>query len=155
MEIEVDQLADVLFVQNINNSVVEMSLGGIEDNKDLFYFCLDLFCKGLVILFGKNNTIIINDITSDQFELIKTKMGNAGIRVDLNVIAKTETFSTEINIDDDSPSDIPETLLFPNVNIQHIELMPDDLDLTQYNFEINLNKTLKYVITFNLFHRVV
>ena len=53
------------------------------------------------------------------------------------------------------PSDLPETVLFPNVNIQHIELMPSNLDLSQYNFEINLNRNLKYVINFNLFHKVL
>ena len=43
VDMEIDDLASFLFTKNINNITTELSLGGIADNKDLFFFCLDLF----------------------------------------------------------------------------------------------------------------
>lgn len=152
-EIEVNELARFLYTDNNQDAVIELSLGGIEDNKDLFYFCLDLFCKGLVMLFGDNNKLVINNITTEQFESIKRKMGNAGIQVDLAVL----TFDRKIDIHDDDglPEDLPASALYPNINIKDIELLPNSLSLTDYKFEINLSPTLTYQITFNLFHKTV
>jgi hypothetical protein len=153
LEIEVEQLARFLFKDNVHDTTIELSLGGIEDNKDLFYFCLDLFCKGLVFNYGTGNKLVVNNITKEQFETIKTKMANAGINAHLDVIVKDkpEGMGTDTN---GSVDDLPESALYPNVNIEKLELMPNSLDLTDYKFEINLNPTLSYVISFNLFHKV-
>lgn len=153
-EIEVDELARFLYSHNKQDSVIELSLGGIEDNKDLFYFCLDLFCKGLVMLFGDNNKLVINDISLDQFESIKKKMGNAGIKVDLDIIQTQSTPDGKFD-EDDLPSDLPLTALYPNINIKDIETLPNSLPLSDYKFDINLSPTLTYRITFNLFHKTV
>lgn len=163
IELEVDQLAEFLFKKNLNNAVIELSLGGIEDNKDMFYFCLDVFCKGLVMMFGKDNRLVVNDITLDQFDLVKQKMKNAGIDVTLDVIQRGDAPNTD-NIKDaadercplkDVPEDLPEETLYPNVNMRHIEYLPHDLPLRSYHFEINLNSYLSYFISFSLFHKTV
>lgn len=163
VEIQIDELAEFVFKTNKMDAVVELSLGGIEDNKDLFYFCLDLFCKGLVLLHGKgDNTLIVNDITMEQFDVIKRKMKNAGIEVTLNVITSPgdsghAATPVEYDLQDDCnpPTDLPVEALYPNVNIDEVEMLPGNLDLKDYKFEIHLSPQMTYSISFELFHRVV
>lgn len=150
VELEVDDLAKILYDVNKTDTVIELSLGGIEDNKDLFYFCLDLFCKGLVMLFGEDNKLIVNTISIDQFEIIKRKLHNAGINVTLTLFTP-EPISHE---DYDVP-DLPTSCLYPNINIEDIEIMPNNLPLNDYKFEIKLSPEIAYKISFELFHKVV
>ena len=81
----INDLADFIFIKNVNDSIIQLSLNGVEDMKDLFYFCLDLFCKGLVILFGQDNKVEVEIITLEQFMLLRKKMANAGININLNI----------------------------------------------------------------------
>lgn len=156
IEIEVDQLAEFLFKLNTSNAVAELSLGGIEDNKDLFYFCHDLFCKGLVMLFGNESKVIINDLTTEQFQAVKQKMANAGINITLDVVTSDNIINTDADnvTSSDGPCDLPQTVLYPSINIQDIELMPSNLDLNAYKFKVHLSPNLTYVISYNLFHKV-
>jgi hypothetical protein len=149
IEIEVEELARYIFLLNKNDSIIELSLGGIEDNKDLFYFCLDIFCKGLVLLFGVDNRIIINDLSLEQFNVMKQKMLNAGVLVTLDIIAAPEPKDND-DFQGNCPRDLPTSALYPRVNIKHIELLPNDLKLTDYKFEINLTPTLTYIIQFDI-----
>ena len=43
VDMHINNLAEFMFLRNVNDAKLVMSLGGIEDAKDLFYFCLDLF----------------------------------------------------------------------------------------------------------------
>ena len=74
VDMHVNDLAEFMFTKNKSNALIELSLGGIENNKDLFFFCLDLFCKGLVILHGTENKVDLDSITMEQFGDIKNKM---------------------------------------------------------------------------------
>lgn len=163
IEIEIDNLVDIIFLKNKNNAIIELTLGGIEDNKDLFYFCLDLFCKGLVILFGDNtNSVIVNSIEMEQFAVIKKKMHNAGIDVTLDIINNytNVSYNEEHENQNEYPPDIPKSSLYPkilvsicNQNISDIQ-ENNNVPLKDYKFDIHLTETLLYRISFNLFHRV-
>lgn len=155
LEIEVDQLADFLFIKNSKDAIIDLELGGIEDNKDLFYFCLDLFCKGLILLFGKDNSLIIEDISQDQFMIIKQKLSNAGIGVSLDIL-ELEQIKQEKELKDiiEGPDDIPTQSLYPYVDFKTLEYLPNNLSLSSYYFDINLSEKLTYRISFDLFHRV-
>jgi hypothetical protein len=139
MEIDIDYLAEFLFLRNTSNSLVELTLDGIEDNKDFFFFCLDLFCKGLVLLYGKDNKIVINDIDEEQFESVRKKLENAGILAKLTVHTLPPL----------SPDSV-----FPNVNIAELKELPANLDIDSYVFKIDMNPQLAYNITFQLIHKV-
>ena len=41
IDVEVDELSDFIFLKNTNDAIIELELGGIENNKDLFCFLLD------------------------------------------------------------------------------------------------------------------
>lgn len=130
VSMEVDDFADFMFRKNINNAQIELSLGGVENNKDLFCFFVDLMCKGLVILFGQDNRIELEQLTIDDFDMVKKKMGLAGIEVVL-----------DIN---------PNTMNLPvSLNIREIETFPDNAPIGTYFFRV-VGLTMVYEIRFKL-----
>lgn len=160
IETDIDSLVEYIFVKNKNDAIIELTLGGIEDNKDLFYFCLDLFCKGLVILFGDDRkSVIVNTINMDQFAIIKKKMHNAGIDVTLDIVTEcNDIMNEDYSNDKDYPPDIPVASIYPKINVSIAnntqDLNNNDLLLKDYKFDIHLTEMLLYRISFNLFHRV-
>lgn len=139
VEMEIDEFAEFMFKRNINNIPLELSIGGLENNKDIFYFCLDLFCKGLVILFSKDGkSVEVEQLCMDDFELVKKKMSCAGIQVSLNVLPTPhETINNE-----------------QITNLHEIHMDMDDRPLEDYKFVLNTSP-YQYSITFSLFHNVL
>jgi hypothetical protein len=129
-------------VQNSYEKSVEIHELGVQNTKELFSFCLDLMCKGLVLLFGTDGRVCINDITMEQFAIVKRKMRLAGIACDLEVIPVEEQ---------------PETLLdlwTQNfLNIQSVRTSPDNMGLNDYTFELQTVGFI-YKIKFDLIHNV-
>jgi len=115
-----------------------LTLNGIENNKDFFYFCIDLFCKGLVILFGKDNRVEITDITMEQFMLLQKKMMNAGIKVHLDMY-------------EDIPPNEDTKTESAHINLHHIESLPNDLTLDEYAFVLRTHQYV-YKVNFSLHH---
>lgn len=141
IELEIDDLADFMFKRNDNNVVLELSLGGLENNKDLFYFILDLFCKGLVIMFGNGtNSVDVDTITYDNFMSIKEKLLCAGIQVNM------EYYPNDILTD--------ETVKRAIINTDEINNASDDKQLNEYIFKLYTLKN-QYLISFSLVHRVL
>lgn len=132
IDMQVDDFATFMFKENTNNARIELSLGGVENNKDLFCFFVDILCKGLVILYGKDNKIQIDDLTIHEFEMIKNKMLLAGIQV---------TLETEENINH----------ITPRVNIREIEFIDDNAALDQFHLQV-ISTYLIYRIKFNVIH---
>ena len=130
VNMEVDDFADFMFAKNINNAQIELSLGGVENNKDLFCFFVDLMCKGLVILFGKDNRIELEQLTIDDFNTAKKKMGLAGIEVILNITPNAENLPVSLNI-------------------REIEIFPDNAPIDTYFFKV-VGLTMVYEIRFKL-----
>lgn len=141
IELEIDDLADFMFKRNVNNVVLELSLGGLENNKDLFYFILDLFCKGLVAMFGNGtNSVDVDTITYDNFMSIKEKMFCAGIEVNM------EYYPNDISSGDSETKTV--------INTDEINNASDDKPLNEYIFKLYTLKN-QYLISFNLVHRVL
>lgn len=138
LEMEVDDLAELMFQKNINNVPLELCMSGIENNKDMYYFCLDLFCKGLILLFSQDDkSVTVEDLTYEDFNLVKSKMSCAGIQVSLDVIpSSNEHIQTE-------------TL----TNLREIEKEPNNKPLNDYKFILN-TKVCLYVVSFSLFHNL-
>lgn len=134
VDIEVDDLATFIFIKNKNNAIIELSLGGVENNKDLFYFLIDLLCKGLILLFGNNNRVDLEYISLDNFKIMQAKIELAGIETVLDIKMNTNN-------------------IIPGVNIRDIELMNDNSKLEDFIFKV-IDKNLIYHINFKLIHKV-
>lgn len=93
LEISIDYLADLMFRNNPNDIRLALAIPELENTKDLFFFLLDLFCKGLVLLFGEveNRTMRVHleTLSVDQLNLVKKKMANAGVRLHLELKPNT------------------------------------------------------------------
>ena len=142
VELEIDELAHFMFKRNENNVVLELSLGGIENNKDLFYFILDLFCKGLVLMFGNGtNSVDVDTITYENFLSIKEKMLCAGIQINM------EYYPNDIPLNNEN---ISKRAI---INTDEINEAEDDKPLNEYVFKLYSLKN-QYIISFNLVHRM-
>jgi len=137
-DMHIDKFADFLFLRNVHDKKVELSLGGVQNQKDFFFFLLDLFCKGLILLHGDDRRVIIENLTMDDFGLVKKKMYLAGIDVHLDVHPR------EVDVSQDKPCEL---------NLQDLESKDDNLDLKSYVFTV---KTMQLVINvkFSIFHNV-
>jgi hypothetical protein len=144
VDMHVNDLAEFVFLKNVNDAKLVLSLGGIEDTKDLFYFCLDMFCKGLVMLFGKDGKVHVQDLTLDQFHTIKTKMYNASIDVVLNL-------HEDIADSDEEESVVDNEHLPCYINIGHIESLPNNLNIKEYKFVLRAS-SMVYEVTFDIIH---
>lgn len=133
VDVSVNDLVEFLFIANVNDAKIEMSMDGIENNKDMFMFCLDVFCKGLVILHGKGNkSVELDKVSMEDFNVVRKKMMNAGIDVQLEIDASKKSEVSSLNFD-------------------IISSLPDNLDVDKYHFEV-CSPTGTYVIRFKLFH---
>ena len=138
IEMTIEDLAEMIFVKNVSNVPIEISMGGIENNKDMFYFCLDLFCKGLIILFSKDGkSVSIEELTFEDFRVVQSKMSCAGIRVTLDM----QVASNEVSQN--------KTL----TNLHDTENEDDHKPLEDYKFILNTNP-YQFTVSFSLFHNV-
>jgi hypothetical protein len=138
VEMEVDHLAEFMFLKNVNNAVIELSLNGLQNTKDFFFFCLDLFCKGLIFLFAPAGatSVNINDLSVEQFGILRDKMRLAGLDVTLDVQPP------DVDI---GPDDV-------YMNLQELYTAPDELPMKDYKFMIKCSE-FTYMIHFDIFHR--
>lgn len=134
VDMHIDDLVEFMFLKNVNNTKVELMLGGVENNKDLFCFCLDLFCKGLVLLFSKDGTrVLVEDMTYEQFETVRQKLACAGIKAYLDV--------------SENESDVVFT------NVTEIDCEEDNMPINQYEFKLQ-NLTHLYKLKFSFEHNM-
>jgi len=124
-----------IFIENTSDAKVYMNLPqgdqGIRDNHDLFVFCTDLLCKGLVLLYGnEENRVPIDSLTSEQLQYVKTKLLNAGIdlKVDIKQI---------VSMVSESP------------NVKPCIVKGDGEDLSSYKLRL-VSKNFEYTIQFDL-----
>jgi hypothetical protein len=130
VELEVDQLAEFIFLRNINNAKIELELCGLEDSKDLFCFCVDLLCKGLVLMYGVEKKVELSELTMEMFNNVKNKMRCAAIEPKLVILPNNANRVVGIEYGGDFPS------------------KANNLPLTEYCIEI-VSADHIYIISFD------
>ena len=136
--LEVEQLAKYMFVEN-TDKLIGLDIHGLGDTKDMFCFCLDLFCKGIVYVCGENGRADIESMTSEQYQTISKKMLYAGIRCHTDFEAIEEGMTVE---------DIRKLL---HTSIHAVHLAPGNLPLKDYCFQIKLSESI-CTISFEIIH---
>ena len=79
-----DSLARLIFVETPCSASIELSLPSLGCARDLFFMLLDLFIRGLLLLYGGSDAardgIAVHEITSDQIDTLDSKLRVAGVR---------------------------------------------------------------------------
>lgn len=101
VQVTADEAVELLFVDNVNDARVYLSLDGIDGVRDLFYFMFDLTLKGLVRLYGDGGRrLCLDQVTQEQFAVVAAKLRNAGIVCCLSVSPRADApASPAIDID--------------------------------------------------------
>lgn len=126
LKMGVNDLAHFVFLGNNNDSHIELNLYGITDNRDLFCFCIDLMCKGIVLLFGgQSSRVTISNMSEDQFDMVKKKLKNAGIKCNLEIFAVETPVEQLIDL-------YTQNIL----NVHAVRNSPENLKLEEYHFDL-------------------
>lgn len=81
IENEIDDMIPIIF-ENKSDRAINMSLIGIEDIYDLFCFCLDLFIKGLIFLYGTpDSKLNLDSLDQKMLDFTVKQLKKAGIIV--------------------------------------------------------------------------
>ena len=104
-----------------------------KDNRDLFFFCIELTMKGLSYLYGnENGKVDIDDLSMEQIESVKSKLANAAIELLLDI----EEIEDSVN-DTEIIYDIPYNDLEKKVNLE------------EYSLKL-IKKNTKYTLRFKI-----
>lgn len=101
-----DSLARMIFVEAHPSTSMQISLPSLQCVKELFFLLLDLFIRGLLMLYAKpaesrgQQGIAVHDITAEQFETLSSKLLVAGIQCRRSVVEDPSVKKAETNIDD-------------------------------------------------------
>lgn len=85
VSVNLQDLAHFLFVSNSNDATVQLSLDKVKDVDELFYFFVHIFFKGLILLYGTDNSVEIETVNEEQLAYTCKKMLNAGIECIIKV----------------------------------------------------------------------
>lgn len=137
MELSIDQFAEYVFLSHDPKYRIDLTVvKGLETPKDLFCFCLDLLCKGLVIMYGNGESrVLIEELTAEQFKSVNDRLGLLGIKCHLDVIPMESDVSYNDRL----------------LRVAQIYSAPDNMPLEDYQIELVGNQAT-YKIKFSLFH---
>ena len=153
MDIHVDDLAAFVF-SPLRKTKFGLSLDGLESSKDLFFFLLDLFCKGMVLMFGTNgNTVDLSTISHEQFKEIEKRMARAGILLKLDVLASEGSESSEGSEGSQSSQGPQPQRQGPQhtskINMRELASLPANSPLEAFVFQLHFNG-MQHNLTFGL-----
>lgn len=135
----VNNLAFFIFRDNIQQLPICLSSSEFENVKDLFYFSLDLFFKGLIIMYSEGqSSITLNDLTADQIAKVAELMTLSHIKPNLSFHPAS------------SYSDETISLKYIRGNIKsEIERMDVNLKIENYVFKLAIGEFI-YELYFSL-----
>ena len=84
----VDQLAESIFVTNRYNMEMSFDLNQCMCEKQLAHMLYSLFMKGLVLLFGHDQKLTLNQVTEEQVEVVSMKLRLAHVKTNVQIIDK-------------------------------------------------------------------
>lgn len=136
--IDVQDLAQCIFMNNTNDVNILIETNNIKCNQDLFFFLFDLLCKGLILVYSHENSnkVCLNHLTVEQFDFMKKKFKNAHIK--LNII--TYDIETALLLDLVDKDYKSRNLI--RDSIDHIQSMGENESLSEYVFNVLMDDNL-------------
>lgn len=147
MNIDVNDLANYIFKINDEKELF-LNVKSLKTKKELFFFLFDIFCKGIILMYGSNNKMKLNNLELHQFEEIKNKLKFAHIK--LNMIMYDKPTAQAIDLLPEDDNGIQEKNII-QASLGRIMKMGDDEDLNNYVFNLYMNQTL-FCISFDIIH---
>lgn len=135
--IDIDALAPMIFLKNHNDLPIKVNiLDPLKNTKDIFYFCTDLFLKGIFYMnTEKNMKVVINELTLDDIFSTVKKLKNAKIQTNITI--------------DGTETDRSKYKYIMKSSIEYVRNMSDNESLQEYYLLIPMNDSL-YKISFQL-----
>lgn len=135
--IDIDALAPMIFLKNPNDLPIKVNmLDPLKNTKDTFYFCTDLFFKGIFFMNAdKKMKVVVNDLSLDDIFSTVKKLKNAKIQ-------------TSITIDGTATDKNKFKSIIRN-SIDEVKKMGDFEPLQNYYLLIPMNNSI-YKISFQL-----
>jgi hypothetical protein len=138
VNMNLNDLADFVFKKNDTNIQVDLSINGIDNTRDLFCFCLDILCKGLILLFGKDNRVAIDEVSQEEFKMVQDKMRCVGIQCNLEVI--------DVEL---PPENLIDLWTQNFLNVQRVRLERENGNLEDYHFDLQTSDKI-FKISFKI-----
>jgi len=94
-----DRLPYLVFLENKNTNV-QLQLDNIESTKELFGFCLDMFCKGLALLGSDSHEdlrVEVNNLPQEVIDDVVRKLKLVGIKT--NIMSYHESYYSIEGVD--------------------------------------------------------
>jgi hypothetical protein len=148
VEMSVNYLANFIFLENTKDIKITLQSDEFDNAKDMFFFILDLYFKGMVLLYGKKNdnfssSVILNELSLEQIDFIKDKLKNAHIKLNFDYYHYT-------NIEEGN-LDILEKYKKSNMNL--LASFANNLNIKEYIFKLAMGEYI-YFINFEILHFV-
>ena len=124
---ELGEYAERMFARPVSDVRLPLVLEDAEDVKDLFCMCVDLFCRGLSIMFGAS--VDVSSLTLQDFEDLSGRMQKGGIRPALQVQQRPAPVHMAGNV----------------TNAGEVDSFPDGLPLEAYVFTVGTSDALYHV----------
>lgn len=119
----IDDFAKFVFIENKDKKYVQFDIDGLETAKDLFLFFVDLTTKGFILLYGENNSVEIDKLNLEKFNVIKQCLELVGIHIILSVEINNENKFNTLNkeeIELYKENELLETYIFKMYSIDYI-----------------------------------
>ena len=130
---DITKLVEFVFVENRGNNRMVIESTDFKDNRDLYFFCIELTMKGLSYLYGNGNgKVDIDDLSMEQIENVKSKLGNAAIELLLDI--------------DEIEKGVNDTEIIYDIPYNDLE---KKVKLEEYSLKIIKRKT-KYTLRFKI-----
>jgi hypothetical protein len=133
-DMRIEQLAQVMFVANVDDKRITLSMPSLSCTHSLFLFCVDLLMRGLLLTFEAAGAspvpVPVHEVSQEQFDVVSRKMLCAGICM---------TKISEGGID----------MARASVNLGEVMSCPRHMDLNEYKLVVE-NRGVRHSICFNI-----
>jgi len=136
--VDFEELVNYIFFKNASKKKILIETSDLRTSKDIFCFCLDLFCKGLILCNGdENKRVEVESLQIEDIQNVIDKLSYTGIMtiVQISTLKEMDNAGT------------PHDLLVKSVN--DINSFPDNGTLSEYDFKLRVNEVV-YIIRFEL-----
>jgi hypothetical protein len=138
MHANLEDLANLVFLLNHENKFIDLTLPNLENTKELFFFCVNLFCRGLSLLMGDDGTrVSISHVTFEVMNKASDRIKYVGIQPIL----------THLNNDD---ARVPVT----GTNLLDLYGLADDLPVHEFTIYFRRTDNTSYSLRFVPFHNI-